>query len=172
MEHIRINSISVKRFFLLGIVMLSGYLGFAQTAVINIKPNPGNSQILYNYYELEYRNIADTSDTWTTIDGIVAGSSVSESTTCVLDDLECDAVYEVRVRAYLEDEFGDRIYGLYGTIQITTPAAYAGSWSWQIGPFDIYCGRFAVNPSNLSLPVLDSETILLQEERDMIKEED
>ena len=44
--------------------------------------------------------------------------------------------------------------------------------TWQIGPFDVRCGLFSLKQNSLGLLLPDPETILLQEERDMIKEED
>lgn len=163
----------------MGILLFSSYFGFAQTADIRIIQT--NSSVIYNNYELQYRKTSDNSEgAWVTIESITpqqldAGNG-NFYTPYTLNNLECATQYQVRVRAYLEDEFGGRIYGTWGYVQFTTPDAYTGGpWSWQIGPFDVYCPLFTLRPNYMSVFNPKIEEIFVAENhkttKDAIKEE-
>ena len=157
----------IKTFLVLGLFLIIANVGFAQSAIIHIYSS--NSIVIYNYYEIEFKKMADPNAEWVSVDGVAAELLYTSYT---LDGLECETTYQVRVRPYIEDEFGGREYGEWGYIQITTPMLYeGGAWSWEIGPFDIYAGLFYFrsNPNSM-VPIPDTGTIFVSDEKKAIEE--
>jgi hypothetical protein len=153
----------LKCFVLMGILLFSGYFGFAQTAIIRII----SADTVADFYELQYKKEGDTD--WARIEITPQEVAVNGKfhTLYTLADLECGKKYEVRVHACKHNGLA----GVWKSIEFTTPLPYdEAPWTWSIGPFDILCRPVGVEPTALSVLDPNVEEIWASEERDTAKE--
>ena len=160
-----------KQFVLMGILLFSSYLGFAQSqqgAIFTIT----TSQDLAMYeavIEIEYRRIDENGNEgdWILAAHIIPNPEPNRDglfyTTYELPNLERGGVYEVRVRAYITNGDYQENENLWSTMRIEIP--FEGSY----GYWDIYC-----RPINLpfALNVIESndKEVLVSKEGETTKE--
>ena len=144
---------------LIGILLFSCYFGFAQTAEIRIFPLSNNTDV--DFYELQYRK-ANENESWQSVGTIVPEWEQDDNTAnyCsyyYLEGLECDTMYNVRVRACKMGDDLEIHRGTWAYVQFRTPQPYTDApWIWQIGPFDIICRTVIINTLSVMEPSLES----------------
>ena len=161
---------NIKNYLFLGVFLIIANVGFAQTALLHIYPSSLNSMVIFNYYELEYRNVAD--DYWVSVGRIEASELFSPYT---LTGLELGATYQVRVIPYLLDEDGNRWDGAWGEIVEFTMPTFEEILDFgvfeDVGPIYVEAGRFSLRPNYLSASIPDPDVILFKNKQEAIKED-
>ena len=153
----------------MGVLLFSGYFGFAQTATLRIMLNSTIPYSDIECYGLQYKKASEGDTAWVRIEVTPQDNVVNDKyhTFYTLTNLECGTEYDVWVHVCMCDGSA----GVWTKIKFTTPPPYDDApYRWEIGPFDILCRQVGVEPTAFSVLDPNVEEIWASEERDTAKE--